>query len=156
MIRQQILETPAEKLAEAPEVCEGLENRIKQAVLQASDMDSLVKGIKSKRYSYAKISRILMQILTGITKEDIASFEACSCKYAKVLAFSRQGASVLKDATDAACIDVISNVNKYKPKDGIQARMLELDLLASDLYSVICGRPINKYSDNISVPTLTV
>ena len=153
LVRQKIVSTPAEDLAEAPEVSEGLENRLKQAVASAADLDSLIKGIKSKRYSYARIARILLQIIAGITKEDISMFESTGCCYAKVLAFNEKGSSVLKEASDAGNIDIISNVNKYRPDSSAKARMLAIDMLSADLYSIICGRPIDKYSDHICVPT---
>ena len=151
VLRHLITVTPAKKLSEAPEISEGLENRIKQSVLSAVDLDSLIKSIKTRRYTYARVSRILMQLLVGITKEDIALFRENGTSYAKVLAFNNKGTSILKEAASNGEISIVSNVNKYRPKDSAEERMLNLDMISADIYSIICGRPIDKYSDNTSV-----
>ena len=134
---------------------EGLENRIKEAVSRASDLDGLIKDIKSKRYTYARISRILMQLLCGATKEDIALLDKEHAAYAKVLAFNTTGAQILKEASENGA-DVISNVNKYQTKSASKRRMLQLDMLSSDVYSIATGRTISIYSDRSVIPTLIV
>ena len=153
VLRHLITVSTAEKLSEAPEISEGLEHRIKQSVLNSVDLDSLIKSIKTRRYTYARVSRILMQLLVGITKEDIALFRENRTAYAKVLAFNSKGKSILKQAASNGEISIVSNVNKYRPKDSAEERMLNLDMISADIYNIICGRPIDKYSDNTSVQT---
>ena len=153
MIRHQILTLPSERIAECPEVSEGLENRIKDAVQYSADTDSLIREIKSKRYTYARISRILIQLICGITKDDAALFEREKTAYAKVLAFSDKGAEMLRESAKNGA-EVISNVNKYEAKSSSVRRMLQLDMLSSDIYSIATGRSINKYSDKTIIPKL--
>ena len=155
LIRHALLLSEKEEIAALPEVSEGLENRLKEAAETASDLDSLIKAAKSKRYTYARIARVLLQLLCRETKEDIALFESCQASYAKVLAFSRNGADILKEASSNGA-EVISNVNKYVPKNRALYRMLQLDMTASDVYSIATGRMISINSDKTYVPSIII
>ena len=152
IVRSSVLRASAEEIACVPEVSEGLENRIKACASSASDLDSFIKAIKSKRYTYARIARALMQLVCGFTKADLDLFEKEEACYAKVLAFNSTGAAVLKDAAKGS-IDIISNINKASVSGPAAQKMMELDIRAADMYSIIKGRQIDKYSDKICVPT---
>jgi len=47
-------------IASLPDVCEGLENRIYDAALKCATRSELIERVKTKRYTYARISRILL------------------------------------------------------------------------------------------------
>ena len=152
IVHAALTKSPAE-IAACPEVSEGLENRIKDAVQSAADLDGLVKAVKSKRYTYARISRALIQLLCGLTKTDMAAFEKERTAYAKVLAFGPAGADILREASENGA-EIISNINKYIPKDDAAARMLGLDILSQDIFSIAAGRTINQFSDKVRIPKL--
>lgn len=71
IIKYKIISTSTEELAKICGVSEGLEHKIKKEVLYAKNIDDLIKSIKSKRYTYSRISRILCCILLGITKSKL-------------------------------------------------------------------------------------
>ena len=75
------------------DVDEGIENRLKKIVNKVSNIDELIKKVKSKRYTYNKISRMLIHILIGLTKEDNKKLELT---YIKVLGFNNKGKNYLK------------------------------------------------------------
>ena len=52
--------TTPQELAKAPDVSEGVENRIVAAAKQASSLDELYALAKTKRYSHARIRRIII------------------------------------------------------------------------------------------------
>lgn len=56
------------ELEALPEVSEGLENRLKSALTASSSYESLVENVKTKRYTMAKIKRILLYSLLKIDK----------------------------------------------------------------------------------------
>ena len=153
LLRQKIADCSREEISNICEVTEGLENRIADALEKASDTDDLIKSIKSSRYTYAKISRILTQMLLGITKDIIRASEKKEIAYAKVLALNETGASVLKDARTEGRIPILSNINKNTVNDDIRP-VLNIDINSSNLYSILCGRVINEYSDRVRIPII--
>ena len=62
LIKYAIL-SKKDRLGEVFEIGEGLENRILSKIEESKDMEDLIKNIKSKRYTYTRIRRILFNIL---------------------------------------------------------------------------------------------
>ena len=154
MTAARVLVSPVEAIASLPEVSEGLENRIKEAVLKAKDMDGLVSGIVTKRYTQARVRRILAQLLLGIDKELLTEAENSGAAYAKVLAFNEKGAKLLRRAQDRGSIPVLSNINKNIMIDGAANRMLAADIRSNDIYTILCGRSPAEFSDKVRVPII--
>lgn len=73
-------------------VDEGIENRILKYLEVAQDYNDLIMKIKTKRYTYNKISRILLHILIGFTKEDAKKI---NLDYLRILGFSQNGQEYL-------------------------------------------------------------
>lgn len=56
------------EIADLPEVSEGLENSIKQAVGKTNNIIELINMIKSKRYTQTRIQRIMLYALLNIKR----------------------------------------------------------------------------------------
>lgn len=119
-------------------ISEGLENRIKKSASISTNLDELIKNIKSKRYTRAKITRILTSILLNITKNDAATAKKTK-PYIRVLACNQNGklliSQIAKENKDANII--ISPANYMKnSRDKNKMMMLEKDILATDVYTL--------------------
>jgi len=146
LVRYSVLRKSAYDLADILEISEGLENKIKKSLLNASDLEELIQLIKSKRYTYARISRILAQIVLGITKEEYS--ECKKYPYARVLAFNEKGRELLKELKVSSSVPILTNLNK---QDEIAGNLpgLKFDYFASDIYSIISGKTIYENSDKV-------
>jgi predicted nucleotidyltransferase len=95
-------------------VDEGLENKLKKEVLKAFNRDDLIYLIKSKRYTYNKISRMLIHILLNVEKKSY------TLDYAKVLGFTQNGQKYLSSIRDYLILpinpDISSDQFKYEIK----------------------------------------
>jgi len=153
MLRYALLMKPTYELAEIAGVSEGIENALKKAAIDALSTDDIILKAKSKRYTYARISRILMCIALDINKSVIAEAKEQSL-YARVLALNENGSAILKEAKKSGSIDIISKLKKsdviLKPYKNI----LETDVQSSDLYSILTGRDVREYSDFARTPRL--
>ncbi len=72
-------------IAELPDVNEGLENRIYDASLKCRTRSELVAMVKTKRYTYARISRILLGALLGVTSDMMTAANAAPVSHIRVL-----------------------------------------------------------------------
>lgn len=93
------------------DVDEGIENRLKKVINDAKNIDDLIKKVKSKRYTYNKISRMLIHILIGLTKEDNKSLNDC---YIKILGFNTTGKKYLNTVKKELNLTVDKNSKIYK------------------------------------------
>ena len=92
------------------DVNEGIENRIKKVIYESNSYDELIMNIKSKRYTYSKIKRILLNILVGFTKEDEEKNKEIN--YIRVLGFNKNGKNYLNKIKKECNIPIYTNFNK--------------------------------------------
>ena len=164
LLRMMILSYEKEELRQIRGMDEGMENRIKKEIRMNADYESFADALKSKRYTRTKIDRLLLHILAGLKKSDCASSnmigqnDKSSSKhmtnsksgnlYTRVLAFNEKGALLLKKAADVSTIPVITNINKNAGSPEIA----KYDIMAADLYNLLFGRDMYKYSDYVKRP----
>lgn len=122
----------AQELAAAPDVSEGIENRIFAAAKQASTTQELFSAAKTKRYTLARIRRIVMNTVIGITSEDLRK----QVPYIRVLGFNTAGAQLLKTAKETACLPVMTKTADILKMDNNAARVFEIECRAGDIYSL--------------------
>ena len=82
-----------EQIARLPDISEGLENRIYDCVRTADTLDALYDSIKSKRYSHARIRRIILSAFLGIRRE-----YADAPRYIRILGMNGRGKRLLSSA----------------------------------------------------------
>ena len=107
------------KLDSYLDVTEGLDYRLKKVIRECNSLDELINKLKSKRYTYNKISRTLVHILLGITPE-VNKYDS----YLKVLGFSKAGSNYLKS------LDIDFNLYKHYP-------LYKYELNSSMIYDLI-------------------
>jgi len=114
------------------DVSEGLENRIYKAAETANGRDELIKAVKTKRYAYTRISRVLLYALLGITKEMVAEHNARGTAFLRVLGV--RGERVLS---------ILSRVSKAPLICGSAASSgyPGTDIAASDIYALSQDSP---------------
>ena len=122
----------AAELAELPEVSEGLENRIAAAVLKYNSTEEILSAVKTKRYTHARLRRILTYALLGITEE----LQARTPSYARVLGFTESGAALLKSFRG----EVVTSVAAAMRSDSPNRDFLAKDILATDVAALAYDR----------------
>ncbi len=106
-------------------VDEGIEGRIKKYIYTSNTLEELIENIKTKRYTYNKINRMLTYIMCGFTKEDAIKYK--NVEYIRILGFNKKGQKFLKEVKKISKLPIISKYeNKYE--------MLKLELKTSYIY----------------------
>jgi predicted nucleotidyltransferase len=123
--------TDPEALKNLPDVAEGLENRIVRAAETAGSFEGLLDSVKTKRYAYTRLSRIMTQFFIGFDGFDTAVMRKQKPEYARVLGFSSKGAEILRKAKKTSEIPVLTKVSAG------QFRTLDLELQATRAYSLV-------------------
>lgn len=107
-------------IAKLPDVTEGLENRIYSAAKCSQTRAQLIERIKTKRYTYARISRILLYALLNIKSKDIINHNGTPVTYIRVLAANSQG--VLSALSCVSAVPVVtSGLPPYPAADAAAA-----------------------------------
>lgn len=109
---------------------EGIENRIKKAIISSNTWEELIQNIKTKRYTYNKINRMLIHILTSFTKIEASLLKI---DYIRLLGFSTNGQKYLNTIKKDLNLPIITTYKKNF------SQLLDLELRATSIYYL----PIN-------------
>lgn len=109
-LKTELLKQTAEQLRGIYQVEEGIEYRLKDKVLQATDYVSFVQLVQTKRYKQARIQRVCMYIVCGITKEMVAAFRGTPISSVRVLGFNDVGRAFMKQQ-QVTCVTQLNQKN---------------------------------------------
>lgn len=119
-----------EEFAFLPDISEGLENRIYNAVRENVSLDGIISQIKTKRYSHARIRRIILSAFLGLRDTDSSG----EPPYIRVLGFNEKGLEILRKASDTATKPIYTRAAELARYGG---RCFELECRAGDYYALI-------------------
>lgn len=117
-------------------VDEGIENRILKYIDSCINIDDLIKKIKTKRYTYNKISRMMNHIICNLTKEE--AFDK-NLKYIRLLGFSIKGQKYLNLVKKSLTVPLITKQKKDFNE------ILEIDNRCDKIYNLITN---NNHNNN--------
>ncbi len=107
-------------------VDEGIENRIKKYIFISNNMDELINNIKTKRYTYNKVKRMLTHILCGYTKEE--ALRTKNSDYIRILGFNKSGKDYLNKVKKTSLLPIITGYSNIK------SEILDIEKRVSSIY----------------------
>ncbi|MDO4203867.1 MAG: nucleotidyltransferase family protein [Selenomonadaceae bacterium] len=153
----RLLPMTAGELSRLHGVGEGLENLLWAALRDTgvNSLSSLIGSLKSKRYPYTRLSRLMIAALLNITEEAVSRFDESGPLYFRPLAFDEKGRQILAvlrdkyrdEGNNENALPVITSVKDFLPRlaqrGAAEAKpltllqeMLALDMLAAEIWSL--------------------
>ena len=115
-----------------PDVSEGLEYRLGDAVKTAFSLDEILEKVKTKRYTHSRIRRIIVCAFLGISKEEASA----PVPFIRVLGFNEKGAKILKKAKETATLPIVTKSSEINAIGEDAKRTFELECFARDMLSL--------------------
>lgn len=133
----------------------GIENRLLVEADNAADLEQLIVGIKSRQLTRTRIQRMLVAILLGLDKVDVAEQLAAGPRYLHLLAVSHKGQGFLAQSRKKRELPLIQNfsrvyasLKRFYGVDSVEYRQalkqLDLELRATRIYSLLLSQPRKK------------
>ena len=122
-----------EELALSPDVSEGIENRILDASAQATGLEELYQLAKTKRYTHARIRRIILNHVLGITAQELSQ----PVPYIRLLGLNGRGAELLKLTKESRKLPLIAKTSDISEVGFEAQRFFETECRASDIYALL-------------------
>lgn len=123
-------------MAMLPDVSEGLENRLWQAARNAVSLEDLFSRVKSKRYTHARIRRIVLAAFLGLRQDEIPVKPG----YLRILGFSSRGRELLSTAKYTTKLPILTNNSGIFNLDKQSKNVIELENRVTDLYALCLPR----------------
>lgn len=121
--------TSGEALRRVPDVAEGIENRIRAAAGTVQTLEALYDAVKTKRYSHARIRRIVLAAYLGLT-DDLPA----APPYLRVLGMTARGAALIRTASPS--LPYIMRPADLKKLSAGARRVFEIEARADDIYAL--------------------
>ncbi len=122
---------------------EGLENRLKAFAKGNPDYETLIQKTTTKRYISSRIRRILAAATLDIS-EDLVRRGLRSILYLKPLAIRKEKADALLSVLGKSAFPLLTRKADYSKLTKTGAEIYQKDLLASDIYALVCGHTTNE------------
>ncbi|MEG1774785.1 MAG: nucleotidyltransferase family protein, partial [Oscillospiraceae bacterium] len=119
-----------QQLSRTPDISEGLENRIYAAIRQATTMEEVYSFAKSKRYTAARIRRVIMSACLGVD----GALGTMPAPYRGVLVFNTGGREILARMRETARLPVSDSPAYLKRLGEACAVCVDAEATATDLY----------------------
>ena len=124
-----------EEFSLLPDSGEGLSNKLCSAARVAVDLDGLYALVKSKRYTLARIRRLVLWAFLGLKEADRPE----TPPYLRVLGFTPAGQQVLRRMKDTARLPVLVKPAHSRRLEGPARRIFSLEARCTGLYD-LCRR----------------
>ena len=93
---------------------EGIENRLKEVIRVTSSIEECLQHLKNKRWSWARLQRLLVYVLLRVTKEEMENYWSRPIEQSNVLGFTPKGQKWLKRMREVEMFQLITNYAAYK------------------------------------------
>ena len=124
-----------QELSQLPLVSEGLENRLYSAIKNGCSVDDIIASVKTKRYTHARIRRILLYALLGFTSDGLSK----NVQYIRVLGMNSRGREILKAAQNVSKLPIITRAAEAASL-GAAASDFALETKCDDIYALTAGK----------------
>ncbi|MBA9024980.1 nucleotidyltransferase [Peribacillus huizhouensis] len=137
LLKYQILSATVEELASIYEIEEGIEFRMKEMAAIASSFHEFITLLKTKRYTWTRIQRMCVHLLTRMKKEDMHAFIEAPA-FLRLLGMNSNGREYLNKIKKDLPIPLISRLSAFNDPS------IQPDLRASQVYALGLSQPYQK------------
>lgn len=127
------------ELSRLPDLSEGVENKLFSAIRVASNLENLYNEIKVKRYTLARIRRLVLSAFLGAESDYFMK----PLPYLRVLGFNPTGKRILSERLSRAEVPVITRTADVNSLDASAKKVFETECRATDLYGLTLNKPLN-------------
>lgn len=133
-----------------PDVSEGIENRILASSRNANTLAEVFNGAKTKRYTHARIRRIVLCAFLGVKTSHIA----CGMPYIHILGFSENGRRLLHDAVKTATLPIAVRLSDISNLGDVANQSFKLECTATDIFNLTLPKIRNCGTEMTDCPVI--
>lgn len=119
------------------DVSEGIHNRFMESAQKFKDFNELLLDVKTKRYTYTRLKRIVLRLLLKINKDTISQiYKMDKLPFIKVLAFNANNKDLLSNVNADTNL-IIRNSNIVKKQSEIYQTLASIEDRANAVYNML-------------------
>lgn len=122
----------AEDFSDVPDISEGIENRIITASRNATTLSKVFDNAKTKRYTHARIRRIVLSAFLGIKNSHLTD----GLPYIRVLGFTDKGRELLHKVSKTATLPVAVRYSDISNLNSNAEQIFQLESTVTDIFNL--------------------
>ena len=133
-------------------------SRLRTRLLEYENWEGRIRQLKTRQYTYTRISRALLHILLGMTDQDMAQYKSAGyAPYARILGFKKDSAGLLSMIKKQSSIPLITKTaDAPRILTGTSLSMLKKDIYATHIRQAILAhaygyRCRNEYTQPVCI-----
>ena len=111
---------------------EGLPQRLEKAGRQCTSVSGFLDAVKTKRYTHARLRRLLLWVYLGISAQDRPEHPP----YLRVLGFNSRGQEILAQMRREATLPILTKPAHARELEPVGRSLFELEARCTDLYDL--------------------
>lgn len=119
---------------------EGLEHRLQDKIRAAASYSEFLSSVKTKRYTWTRLSRLMISILLNITEDLMAEYTLPD--HVRILGMTQNGRQYLKQLGNE---NIITNVNKKN------RALVSHEVTATEVYNTFTGGKSNDFNTPVII-----
>ena len=138
------------------DINEGLEYRFVDACKDIKDLNTLLLEVKSKRYTYTRLKRIVLRMLLGINKDVVeAIYNIDKLPYIKVLGFKSNNEKLLSEVNANTNL-IIRNSNVVEKPSKLYRELATIEDKSNIVYNLLLkgSKETPKYAPDLLTRTI--
>jgi len=120
-----------------PDISEGIDNKLYNNIRLATSLEELYNSIKVKRYTHARIRRLVLCAALGIDN----TFFLKNPPYIRIGGMNKIGEKIVKNAAKSSPIPIVVKPSQIVALDDFSKKLFELENRATDLYNLFLSKP---------------
>jgi len=127
----------AEEIKNVYDVSEGIQNRFIESAQKFKDFNELLLDVKTKRYTYTRLKRIVLRLLLKINKDIVSQiYKMDKLPFIKVLAFNANKTELLSNVNADTNL-IIRNSNIVKSPSDEYRTLADIEDRANAVYNML-------------------
>ena len=133
----------ADEIKNIYDVSEGIHNRFIENAPKFKDFNELLLNVKTKRYTYTRLKRIVLRMLLKIDKDTVGQiYKIDKLPFIKVLAFNANNKELLSNISANTDL-IIRNSNIVKKQSPLYSTLAEIEDRANAVYNMLLTKSNN-------------
>ena len=117
------------------DVSKEMDSRLRTRLLEYENWEGRIRQLKTRQYTYTRISRALLHILLAMTDQDVAQYKSAGyAPYARILGFKKDNAKLLSMIKKQSSIPLITKTaDATRILTGTALSLLNKDIQATNI-----------------------
>ena len=137
------------ELLTTPDMTDDLADRFINSARNSTSYDEFLSTVKTKRYTLARIKRVILCAYLGIKKDDLSY----SLPYIRILGMNTNGKEVLSNLNDS-CPPVNTSLSALSKISDSALRCAEIEAYSTDIFAFATEKSLPAGSDFRSFPII--